>query len=528
MEKSQVALNPIGRVQASKPSKHCHVAMQREPSMIKFKPAWCRRVAWGMLAAWAVAGPAPVLAQPGAASTTSAAPAQELVVLRASQFWAAVGAKPEDRAALLERHFSRGLRDRSGDARLLETLSMLAEVLGTEIASSTPSIRKSDAREAEFHYALQDGRRVSLTLALAGDDPPLIDRFAVRPLPPEVAAVEPGQLPAVIEARIDAESRAGRFSGAVLVARGDQLIAAKAVGLADRASGRVNTLDTPFNLGSINKMFTAIAIAQLQAAGRLDWKDTVGQHLPNFPNARIRDKVTIHQLLTHTSGVGSYWNAAHQARRHELETHQGFLQTFVDEPLLFEPGTGIEYSNGGPVILGLIIESISGMDYYSYMRRHLYEPAGMLRADHYRRDDARPGFALGYIKAGSGPWQDNSTALSLRGSAAGGGYASVRDLHAFSRALGGERLLSKAQLETLWQPRVQTGPIGYGYLFSVGNPPARRWVGHDGGAPGISAEFLYYPDDGLVIVVLANQDNAAMPMREWLHALLEASFPAKP
>src|SRR5690606_32912294 len=99
------------------------------------------------------------------------------------------------------------------------------------------------------------------------------------------------------------------------------------------------------------------AIAQLQAAGKLDWQDTVGRHLPDFPNAKIRDEVTIHQLLTHTSGVGSYWNAAHAARLHEIDTQREFLQTFVDEPLKFEPGKGLEYSNGGPVILGLIIEA---------------------------------------------------------------------------------------------------------------------------------------------------------------------------
>ena len=159
---------------------------------------------------------------------------------------------------------------------------------------------------------------------------------------PAIAAVPADQLPALIADRVRAEAAAGRFSGAVLVARGDELIFADAVGLADRSSGRANTLDTPINLGSINKMFTGIAIAQLQAAGKLDWQDTVGQHLPEFPNAKVRDNVTIHQLLTHTSGVGSYWNQAHAARKHELDSQQDFLETFVNQPLLFEPGQGLE------------------------------------------------------------------------------------------------------------------------------------------------------------------------------------------
>ncbi len=376
----------------------------------------------------------------------------------------------------------------------------------------------------ELQYTLPTGRRLSLKLAVTEGDAPRIDRFGLRPLPPEVAAVTPEQLPAVIAERVKAESEAGRFSGAVLVARGDTLIYADAVGLADRKSGRANTLDTPINLGSINKMFTGIAIAQLQAAGKLDWQDTVGKHLPDFPNKKIRDQVTIHQLLTHTSGVGDYFNPTHDARRHELDTQQEFLDTFVDQPLAFEPGEGMAYSNGGPVILGLIIEALSGSDYYQYIRDHLYRPAGMAHADHYRRDDTTSGMALGYLKTEDGAWQDNSGDLSLRGSAAGGGYASARDLFAYSRALANERLLTRAQLETLWTPHQQTGPMAYGYLFTIGGTPDRRWVGHNGGAPGISAEFIHYPDDGLMIVVLANQDHAAEGLREWLHAQVEASL----
>jgi CubicO group peptidase (beta-lactamase class C family) len=445
---------------------------------------------------------------------------------QASHFWQAVAAAPDRRPALLERYFSPGIRERNGDAGLLESLAMLSEALASDVAVlPEPEVMQGEqGPSGELRYTLPTGRRLSLTLSLTGGDSPRIDRFGLRPLPPRVAVVAPAQLPAVIGERVKAESAAGRFSGAVLVARGDEVIYAGAVGLADRTTGRINTLDTPFNLGSINKMFTAIAIAQLQAAGKLDWQDTVGRHLPRFPNPTIRDRVTIHQLLTHTSGVGSYWNEAHDARKHEIDTQQEFLQTFVDEPLRFAPGAGLEYSNGGPVILGLVVEALGGTDYYRYIREHIYRPAGMTHADHHRRDDAKSGVALGYLQTKEGDWQDNGSTLSLRGSAAGGGYASVRDLLAFSRALSNERLLTRAQLETLWTPHNRMGPMGYGYLFSIGGTPGRRWVGHNGGAPGISAEFLHYPEDGLAIIVLANQDRAAEGMREWLHAQVEASL----
>lgn len=460
-------------------------------------------------------------ARPDAASDE---PASDRFEQQGTRFWAIVAAKADDRRALLERDFSPGLRERQGEEGLLETFAMLAEALGPEVASLVPVKVQQSGADGELHYSLPDGRRVALMLRLSDGEPPRIERFGVRPLPPDVAAVPQDELSATIAAQLQAEFEAERFSGAVLVARGDEVIHSQAIGLADRGTGRANTLDTPINLGSINKMFTAIAIAQLQAAGKLDWQDTVGRHLPDLPNAAIRERVTIHQLLTHTSGVGSYWNAAHDARKAELDTQREFLETFVDEPLLFEPGQGLEYSNGGPVILGLIIEALSGRDYYDYVREHIYEPSGMTHAGHFRRDDVAAAFALGYLKGEDGQWKDNTAGLSLRGSAAGGGYASANDLRAFSRALSDGRLLPRSTLETLWKAHTQPGPIGYGYLFSVGNTSGHRWVGHNGGAPGISAEFLHYPDDGLAIIVLANQDNAAMAMREWLHALVEASL----
>lgn len=444
---------------------------------------------------------------------------------QAARFWQTVAAEDEERSALLESYFSTGVRERNGDERLLEIFAMLADDLGPEMASLAPAAVVDADSGGDLHYELADGRRIALKLILTPDEPARIERFEVRPLPPEVAEVGLAQLPALIGERLDAEVTAGRFSGAVLVARGDELLYAQAQGLADRESGRVNTLDTPINLGSMNKMFTAIAIAQLQAAGKLDWNDTVGTHLPNFPNAKIRDQVTIHQLLTHTSGVGSYWNQAYSERKHAISSQQGFLETFVDEPLLFEPGQGNEYSNGGPVILGLIIEAISGRDYYDYVREHIYQPVGMQHAAHYLSNDPDPVFALGYLRTDDGGWQDNGEDLGLRGSAAGGGYASARDLHAFARAMASDRLLSRAQLETLWKARFQPNPdFGYGYLFGSGTLSGRRWIGHNGGAPGISAEFRYYPDDDLVVVVLANQDRAAMAIAEWLNAQVAASL----
>jgi CubicO group peptidase (beta-lactamase class C family) len=479
---------------------------------------------WAWFAALAIAAFAADAAPPESKAAAGHAPPQGVMAQQANHFLQTVAATPADRPGLVKRHFSPAIIARNGEEGLLETFAMLAEVLGPGVETLVPAKVTGNDKEAELQYTLADGRRILLGLTVTDASPALIEKFRLMPLPPEVSAVSPDELSAAIAERVTAESEAGRFSGSVLVARGDAVIHAQAVGMADRKAARPVTLDTPINLGSMNKMFTAIAIAQLQAAGKLDWQDTVGKHLPDFPSPAIRDQVTIHQLLTHTSGVGSYWNEAYAARKNEIDSQQGFLSTFVDQPLLFAPGTGMEYSNGGPVILGLIIEKLAGMSYYDYVRQHIYHPAGMAHAGHFRSDDTEAGFAVGYLPDGQGGWQDNFHDLGLRGSAAGGGYASARDLRAFSRALSQERLLSKDQLETLWKPQTKAGPVGYGYLFAVGNSAGHRWVGHNGGAPGIAAEFLHYPEDGLVVVVLANQDNAAMAMREWIQALVEASL----
>lgn len=465
-------------------------------------------------------------AAPAPAPTAATAPSEHLLQAQAAHFWQAVAAPAEQRPALLDRHFSAGIRERNGDAGLLESLANVSEALGADVASlpAPQVVQDANGPTGELRYTLPGGRRLSLTLGVTSGESPRIDRYGLRPLPPEVEAVAPAQLPAVITAHVKAEFEAGRFAGAVLVARGETLIHGEAIGLADRGSGRPITLDTPINLGSINKMFTGIAIAQLQAQGKLDWQDTVGKHLPDFPNAAIRDRVTLHQLLTHTSGVGDYFNAAHDARRAGLDTQQEFLQLFVDVPLRFEPGSDLAYSNGGPVILGLVIEAISGRDYYDYIRENIYQPAGMAHSDHYRRDDTAAGIARGYLRAADGSWQDNGDGLSLRGSAAGGGYASANDLWAFSRALASGRLLAPAQLDAVWTPHQAMGPMAYGYLASLGGQPGHRWIGHNGGAPGISAAFMHYPDDGLVIIVLSNQDQGAEAMQEWLQAQVEASL----
>ena len=338
------------------------------------------------------------------------------------------------------------------------------------------------------------------------------------------AVPRPATIAEAVDAALSIAVANDTFSGAVLVARGDERLFARAYGMADREAGRRNTLDTPFNLGSMNKMFTAVGIAQLVERGLLSYDDAVGAHVPDYPDADIASNVTLHHLLTHTSGLGSYWNDRYTAARDSLRTVEGFAALFRGDAPAFAPGSGVLYSNAGPVVLGIVIERASGSDYYEFIKRYVYAPAGMYRSGHFFRDDTDAGFAHGYLRI-DGRWQRNTQTLALRGSPAGGGYASVNDLHRFSRALMSDRLVAVVERERLTSAHVELGQgVRYGYGFGIhGEGTPLRYVGHNGGAPGISAEFAVYTELDYTIVVLANFDRAAGPIASQIHRIIALS-----
>jgi CubicO group peptidase (beta-lactamase class C family) len=313
------------------------------------------------------------------------------------------------------------------------------------------------------------------------------------------------------------EQRAAQgFSGAVLVARHGAPVYANACGEADRATHRANTLDTPFNLASDNKMFTAVLVAQLQEQGKLAWDDPVGRFLPDWPQADVREKVTIGHLLTHTSGLGDYWGPAHQAQAATLDTVAAYAGLLRDDAPAATPGQAFRYSNNGYVLLGLIAERITGQDYYSLVRERIYGPAGMAHADHFRNGDPASGVALGYDREGA------IAPLALRGSPAGGGYASANDLLRFATALEDGTLVRKDTLARMTTGRATMGEdIAYGYGFGV-SAGRQRHYGHDGGSPGANASFEVYPDSGYVVIVLANVGQGSRELARQLGGLVLA------
>ena len=318
---------------------------------------------------------------------------------------------------------------------------------------------------------------------------------------------------------VDRLAAADLFSGAVLVARDGQPRLRVAHGLASHAFRRSNGIDTKFNLASMNKMFTAVAVAQLAQQGALAFDDLVGAHLTDYPNEAVATSVRIHHLLTHTSGLGAFWNEKFEAAKTRLRTVAEFVELFADDPLAFKPGERFEYSNSGFVVLGAIVERVSGQSYYDYVAEHVYGPAGMIDTESYEMDLDVANLAIGYTRddhtggLALPTRRNNLFRHSVKGSPAGGGYSTVEDLLRFDASLRSHRLLDEAHTDLVLSKKVEMPDgKGYGYGFFtewLGSGRSGRVVGHSGRYPGTSGQLDMYLDSGWTLAVLANYDPPA-------------------
>ena len=273
-------------------------------------------------------------------------------------------------------------------------------------------------------------------------------------------------------------------------------------------------------IGSMNKMFTAVAILQLVEAGKVKLTAPVGTYLPDYPNRQVATKVTIHQLLTHTGGTGDIFGPAFDAHRNKLRTLADYVKLYGKRGLEFEPGSQWAYSNYGFILLGVVIERVTGQSYYDYVQQHIYAPAGMTRSGSLPENQAVPGRSIGYSKPpATTAWVPNTDTLPYRGTSAGGGYSTVEDLARFARALLSHKLLVPDATKLLITGKVKARPgARYAYGFEdARNADGNGWVGHGGGAPGINGDLRIYPKSGYVVAVLANLDPpAAQRISEYL------------
>ena len=318
-----------------------------------------------------------------------------------------------------------------------------------------------------------------------------------------------GELITALRTKLDEEAAGDRFSGAALLARNGKPVFAQAYGFSDREKKIRNTLKTRFRIGSMNKMFTAVATLQLAQSGKLDLKAPFGNYLTDYPNKDVASKVTIEQLLSHTGGTGDIFGPEFAKHRRELKTLRDYVNLYGSRALLFEPGSRWQYSNYGFLLLGVLIEKVSGQSYYDYVRDQIYKPAGMTGTGSEPEDEAVTDRSIGYTRFDSAGLRANTETLPYRGTSAGGGYSTVEDLFRFATALQAHKLLNAQYTEMLTTGKTETPRGKYAFGFSDVTINGIRCFGHGGGAPGMNGELKICPGPGYVIAVLANQDPPA-------------------
>ncbi|MBP6820436.1 MAG: serine hydrolase [Acidobacteria bacterium] len=362
--------------------------------------------------------------------------------------------------------------------------------------------KSSDYEITVLAQAKKDGRWLSFGIAVEQQAPHAVTDLRVQPTeaPGEKKSESQSEASTAKKSEtevlkdlpgwLDKQAAEDKFSGAVLIAKNGQPVFQKAVGLANKESKTPNRMDTKFNLGSINKIFTRIAITQLIEQGKLAWDDKLGKLLPDYPNKDAKEKVTLKHLVEMQSGIGDFFGPKFEAvPKTKIRSINDYLPLFANEALTFEPGTKRAYSNGGYIVLGAIIEKVTGKSYYDYVREHIFKPAGMTNTDAFFSDAKTPNLAEGYRLNEKGERVNNLDTRPARGSSAGGGYSTTEDLLKFSNALLANKLISVGNTKQI---------VGGG-------------LGVAGGAPGINSELEIDPASGYTIVVMGNYDppNAA-------------------
>ncbi|WP_207427425.1 serine hydrolase [Pedobacter sp. SYSU D00535] len=384
-----------------------------------------------------------------------------------------------------------------------------------------PVPKSFSTERGEMTFKARDfGNNYAVNLALSSSGKILhfgfreTSHFQLEPRP-----ATPKELVLHLKAKLDELAKKDLFSGTVLLAQNEKVLLKYVCGEADKEKHIKNNTDTKFSLGSMNKMFTAVSIMQLAEKGYLQLDAPISNYLDStWLPLSISRKVTVHHLLSHTSGLGDFLgDSFDKAPAAQFTKLEGFKPFVSNNSLQFEPGSAWSYSNSGMVLLGAVIESVSKSSYFDYVRRNIYQPSGMKNTDVFDLASYRENIAIGYIPQANG-YTSNLYSGFTRGSSAGGGYSTIEDMHQFALALTGGKLLSSASLEKLFHDYKRRG---YGYGFQLWNTRLGKAVGHSGGAPGVNGLQFILPDSGYTIVVLANYDRAAQELGDYILWLLK-------
>jgi CubicO group peptidase (beta-lactamase class C family) len=341
-----------------------------------------------------------------------------------------------------------------------------------------------------------------------------------------------------LEQLLDARAAADLFSGTVLLAHHGRPVLTRSYGWADREASRPNAPDTVFNLASVSKCFVGVAVAQLVAAGRMTFVDQLGSHLDGFPAAAAG--ATIHQMLTHTSGIGrpalGAGTPAGAGAASFTEAMDATLATVRQLPVQFTPGTRFAYSNDGYWILGAVVAQVSGEPFDQYVRRHVFAPAGMTASGYLGLPEAvaDASVARPYWTQPGGTRVDFTASpyAPYTTGPAGGAYASAGDLLAFARALRAGRLVEPSFVDLATSGKYPLPPTdlptrshAYGYGYEDDIAAGGRVFGHSGSGAGVATRLDVVPAGDWVLVVLGNYDTTITPIVDLVRGLVLVSHP---
>ncbi len=305
-----------------------------------------------------------------------------------------------------------------------------------------------------------------------------------------------------VDEYIDAYMKMGMFSGSILIAQNGKILISKGYGMANYEHDVPNTPQTKFRIASMTKQFTAAAIMQLQEKGLLSVNDPIIKYIPDYPETG--KEITIHHLLTHTSGIPNFTSLPEYEKTMMLPSPvEKSIELFKYKPLEFAPGERFKYCNSGYLVLGYIIEKISGKSYEEYMQENIFQPLNMKDTGCDQHSTVLKHRAAGYALTEDG--LVNASYIDITVPHAGGAlYSTVEDLYKWDRALYTEKLVKKSSLEKMFTPF--KGYYGYGWVItSLFN---RRRINHEGGINGFNSDISRYIDDDVFITVLSNTEGA--------------------
>ncbi len=305
---------------------------------------------------------------------------------------------------------------------------------------------------------------------------------------------------------IDSLYKENSFSGIVAISKGENIIYKRSAGFANRKEKIPVSEKTIFNMGSMTKMLTGVAIMQLLERNKIKLTDPVSYYLPEYPHKDWANKATIQNLLTHTSGMGEFFPHGHKFKN--LYNLKEITDTIAKIVTTTSPTEKMVYSNAGFYLLGRIIEKVSGQNYFDYIQKNVFDAAGM-KNTYFKASNTDKRFAKGYmLNDNTGKYETNETVINKIGGPAGGAMTNISDLLAFQIALKNNKLLSEKSFKSMTALLIKgERGMGYGLGIGVGTMPSGvKWIGHNGGGPGIAANYVWFIDNDYSVIVLMNQD----------------------